>query len=135
MEPYILAAITVFGSVLTSSGLWAWLQKRDSQRSANTQLLRGLAHDRIIFLGMKYLERGHVTKDEYEDLIKYLWTPYSASGGNGLAEKIMKEVMLLPMRGEGSSYPQSAAQVIHLTEERNVANGGVPRPHSSGRSE
>lgn len=119
---------TVIGSVGASTGFWAWLQRKDTMKKATTQLLLGLAHDRIIFLGMKYLDRGHITKDEYEDFIKYLWDPYSTFGGNGLAEKIMKDVKLLPIRGD-SPYPHMAAQVIHVTEERNVSNG-IPTQHN-----
>lgn len=133
MEPYIVVLITMFGSILaasvSSAGLWTYLSKRDTQKNANTQLLRGLAHDRIIFLGMKYLDRGFVTKDEYEDLIKYLWVPYSASGGNGLAEKIMKDVQNLPMRGD-SPYPHVAAQVIHVKEEQHVISTGTSVTHT-----
>ena len=46
---------------------------------------------------MEYLERGWVTKDEYEDIVKYLYHPYSTFGGNGLADKVMEEVKRLPM--------------------------------------
>jgi hypothetical protein len=91
--------ISVIVALIASGGFWAFLQRRDTRRNANTQLLLGLAHDRIIHLGMSYIERGSITKDEYEDLEKYLWSPYSAFGGNGLAEKVMTEVKLLPMSG------------------------------------
>lgn len=127
MEPWLLASLTIVGSVGASSGFWAYLQRRDTQKSATTQLLLGLAHDRIIFLGMKYLDRGWITKDEYEDFIKYLWNPYATFGGNGLAEKIMADVQKLPIRGE--TYPHSPAQLIRLTEEKHV--NGVPRQPNS----
>lgn len=97
MEPWLLTAITIVGSVMASSGFWAYLQRKDSLKGAHTQLLLGLAHDRIIALGMKYIERGYLTKDEYEDLMKYLYKPYSEFGGNGLAEKVMADVMRLPI--------------------------------------
>lgn len=50
------------------------------------QLLVGLAHDRIVYLGMKYIERGYITRDEYENLNDYLYVPYAAAGGNGSAD-------------------------------------------------
>lgn len=48
-------------------------------------------------LGTAYLSRGYITIDEYEDLQKYLYSPYEAFGGNGMAEKVMKEVQELPI--------------------------------------
>lgn len=95
----VFALSTIISSIVASGGLWAFLQRRDSQRNANTQLLLGLAHDRIVHLCMTYIKRGSITKDEYEDLEKYLYGPYSSFGGNGLAEKLMTHVKLLPMSG------------------------------------
>ena len=57
-----------------------------------TQMLIGLAHDRIIYLGMVYIERGYITQDEYENLYEYLYKPYEKLGGNGSAKRIMTEV-------------------------------------------
>ena len=59
--------------------------------------LVGMGHDRIISLGSKYIERGYITKDEYENLNDYLFKPYKALGGNGTAEKIIREVDKLPL--------------------------------------
>jgi hypothetical protein len=67
-------------------------------KDARTELLIGIAHDRIIFLGMLYIGRGYITQDEYENLHEYLYEPYKKSGGNGSAERIMKEVEKLPIR-------------------------------------
>lgn len=94
---------TVISALAGAGGLWAWLEKRSTRKSATTQLLLGLAHDRIVHLGMSYMSRGSITKDEYEDLLKYLWIPYSAFGGNGLAERVMADVKLLPMTGANRS--------------------------------
>lgn len=99
MHDIAITIITVVGTVVASGGFWAWLQKKSILKSAQTQLLLGLAHDRIIHLGMSYLQEGSITKDQYEDLEKYLYVPYSAFGGNGLAEKVMTDVKLLPMSG------------------------------------
>ena len=41
---------------------------------------------------------GSITKDEYENLHDYLYLPYQELGGNGTAEKIMKEVSNLPIK-------------------------------------
>ena len=45
-------------------------------------MLVGLAHDRIIHLGMVYVTRGYITQDEYENLNDYLYQPYEKMGGN-----------------------------------------------------
>lgn len=55
-------------------------------------MLIGLGHDRIMSLGMKYIERGWISKDEYENLHQYLYAPYQKMGGNGSATRIMKEI-------------------------------------------
>lgn len=90
--------ITVVGSVLASSGIWAYFMKRLEKKDTRTQMLIGLGHDRIIFLGMSYIERGWITKDEYENIHDYLFVPYKALGGNGSAERVMKEVDKLPIK-------------------------------------
>lgn len=98
MESIIEIIVTVFCSVLASSGLWAFLSKRADRKDAKTEMLIGLAHDRITFIGMKYVERGWLTRDEYENLYVYLYKPYEALGGNGSAKRVMKEVEKLPIR-------------------------------------
>jgi hypothetical protein len=60
--------------------------------------MMGIAYDRITTLGIQYIERGSVTKDEYEDLYRYFFEPYKALGGNGTAERIMNDVRNLPFR-------------------------------------
>jgi hypothetical protein len=98
MESWFQVAITVISSVLASSGLWAYLTKRAEQRDVKTAMLVGLGHDRIIYLGLKYIERGWISQDEYENLNDYLFKPYEQLGGNGSAKKIMQEVNKLPIR-------------------------------------
>ena len=61
-------------------------------------MLIGLAHDRIIYLGMVYVERGWISQDEYENLQVYLYEPYEKMGGNGSARRVMEEVRKLPIR-------------------------------------
>ena len=102
MEPWIQTIITVVCSVLASSGFWAYIQKRSEKKDGRTQLLIGLAHDRIIELGMRYIERGWITQDEYENLNDYLYIPYEKEGGNGSAARVMIEVRKLPIHK--SSY-------------------------------
>lgn len=94
----IKSLILVLGGVFASSGLWAFIMKRDQNNSALSQMVVGLAHDRIVFLGLLYIDRGYITHDEYENLQVYLFVPYEGLGGNGSAERIMKDVNNLPIR-------------------------------------
>ena len=89
--------ITIIGSVIASSGFWAYITKRLEKKDVRTQMLIGLGHDRIVYLGMKYIERGYITHDEYENLYEYLYKPYEMMGGNGSAKRIMDEVKNLPI--------------------------------------
>lgn len=88
--------LTILSSVLASTGLWGLLtrifEKKSTQKDAQTEMLIGLAHDRICYLGEKIIARGWITRAEYENLHDYLYVPYHALGGNGTAEKIMTEI-------------------------------------------
>lgn len=98
MEIWTQVAVPLIVALLTSSGLWALVSKRADKNNAERKMLVGLAHDRIIHLGMVYIERGYVTQDEYENLQVYLYEPYEKMGGNGSARRVMEEVRKLPMR-------------------------------------
>lgn len=97
MDVWIQVAVPLAAAVLTSSGLWAVVARRVDKGDAERKMLVGLAHDRIIHLGMVYIERGYVTQDEYENLQVYLYEPYEEMGGNGSAKRVMEEVRKLPM--------------------------------------
>lgn len=103
MDFWIQMAVTIVCSVIASSGLWTYVSKHTDHKDARTELLIGIAHDRIVFLGMSYVNRGYITHDEYENLHTYLYEPYKKAGGNGSAERVMKEVDQLPIRNEKSA--------------------------------
>ncbi len=90
--------ITIIVSVLGSSGMWAFLQSKFDKNNAKTKMILGLGHDRIIYLCEKYIKRGCLTHDEYENLYEYLFKPYKGMGGNGTAERLIEEVKKLPVR-------------------------------------
>lgn len=102
METWLQIALTAFASFAASSGFWAYMQARmqskDQTKDATVRLLMGMAYDRITALGGWYINRGWVTKDEYEELQKYFFEPYIALGGNGTAKRIMAGVTNLPIR-------------------------------------
>lgn len=103
MDSQMITAIVA--SVFASTGFWAFvtaiIQKKDKKNdvvSAEGKMLRGLAHDRICYLGEVYINQGWVSKDDYENLHDYLYVPYTALGGNGTAKRIMQEVEKLPLK-------------------------------------
>lgn len=75
------------------------IQRKDKKRDTPlADMVRGLGHDRIVYLGTEYIKRGYITRDEYENLHDYLFLPYKELGGNGTAEKVMQGVAALPFR-------------------------------------
>ena len=96
MTSWLQIALTIFASVMASSGLWAFLGNRFDKRSAERELIIGIGHVELVYYGMQYIERGWITKDEYETL-KELYEPYVKLGGNGSGKKIMAEVEKLPI--------------------------------------
>lgn len=90
--------VTIICSVIASSSFWLYIEKRANKKDEMSKMLIGLAHERIITIGMDYIKRGWITKDEYEDLRDYLYKPYKELGGNGSAERIMFEVDKLEIR-------------------------------------
>lgn len=95
------ALVTILVSVLASSGVWAVVMKLMDKRDVKTQMLIGLGHDRIMYLGMSYIQRGWITRDEYENLVDYLYKPYELMGGNGSAKRVVDEVKKLPLQRPG----------------------------------
>lgn len=94
----IIAGITSGG--FTSLVIFL-IQRHDQKKgkhSAESEMLLGLGHDRIVYLGDLYIRRGSISKDEYENLHDYLYKPYCDLGGNGTAERVMKEVEKLPLK-------------------------------------
>ena len=89
---------SVLIALVSSTGLWSYIANYRNKHDAKTRLLIGLAHDRIIYLGTKYIDRGYITPDEYENLHDYLYAPYAENGGNGSAKRVMEQVKALPIK-------------------------------------
>lgn len=107
---------TISGSVIASSGLWAYIQQRGNSETAESEALRGIMHDRILDKASIYIDRGWISKDEYEDFIKYLYEPYEKLGGNGMANKMRAEVDKLPLRNQ-SILDMAKSKSIHGKDE------------------
>ena len=109
---------TIIAALITgacSSGLCSLIvfliqrhDKKKDSRTGESDMLLGLGHDRVVYLGGKYVERGWITQDEYENLHDYLYKPYIKLGGNGTAERIMREVEGLPLRKNGGGTDETA---------------------------
>lgn len=99
LTQFIIALIL---AIIASSGIWGIvlykIQRRDNKKDNFTKLLLGLAHQEIVRSCLNYMNRGYITKDEYEDLIKYLFEPYKDLGGNGTVEKLIDEIKKLPLK-------------------------------------
>lgn len=89
--------VPIVVGLLASSGLWAILAKKMNTKSADHDLLMGLAHDRIMSKGKEYLDRGWLTIDEYSDFKQYLYEPYAEGGGNGTGAHMMALIDKLPI--------------------------------------
>lgn len=93
--------IAIIGSGALSAiiaGVFNLINNRSKNKNAEVRLLMGIAYSEIIEQAQKYISRGYITIDEYKELEHYFYEPYQALGGNGTAEKLMKEVSLLPTK-------------------------------------
>lgn len=95
---FVEMAVTVVCAVVASSGFWSYIQKKSRYLNSERRMLMGLGHIRIMDLGMKYINRGYITHEEYQDFRKYLYEPYRDMGGNGSAERVMRELDKLPIK-------------------------------------
>lgn len=97
--------LTIAGIVLASSGLWKFIETiwttKYHKQTAEEKLLLGLAFNRIIEISHRYIDKGWIDVDEYQELSKYLFTPYKDAGGDGTAQKLIDEVEKLPMKKGG----------------------------------
>jgi hypothetical protein len=123
MELFIAALIPF---LTASVGFWAYLKNRfkvdDTDRKIMVNLLFGLAQSQLIMQGMKYIERGWISTEEYEDLRRYLYEPYRDLGGNGTVERIMHAVERLPF----SEEPMFKTEVYRDIPIRETDETGIP---------
>ena len=93
MSPELQMIATAVISAVTSSGFMSLiiylLQRRDKRKereeennSAQSRMLLGLGHDRILHLTDKIVRRGAITLKEKRNL-EFLCDPYFDLGGNG----------------------------------------------------
>lgn len=117
MPVWVQSLITIVCAVIASSGFWAFVQTRTNRSDAESEMLRGLGHDRIVELGNMYLSRGYILYSEYENLVDYLYKPYHKLGGNGTAEQVVKRVNTLHMY---HNHLEAKEAMAHATVEQDV---------------
>ena len=87
-------------AMLGGSGIWAWAKSKTERNDSEDRLLLSVARNQLIERGRKYLKRGYITMDEYEEYEDH-YKLYSNLGGNGLARRIFEQVEELPMMPNG----------------------------------
>lgn len=111
---------TLLLAVLASSGLWEfikWAVSSHKKKLTNEErLLLGMAHDRIWYLGTKYIRRGGITKSEFDNLER-VTEPYLGAGGNGTGAKIWEGVKGLPFITEAEAEQRDAAKRVKIIKE------------------
>lgn len=99
-EMHIDIIVTLAVAVFGSTGFWTWLMNRNKKKTAEARLLMGIAYSEIIRRSEHYIHKGYISVDEYNELNRYLFEPYQEMGGNGTAQKLMREVQQLPTSKE-----------------------------------
>jgi len=119
-----LVVFTALLSAVTSSGVMSLVvylvqrhdrkkEKEDAKNSAQSKMLLGLGHDKIIYLTDKFVRRGGITLKEKRNL-KFLCEPYFALGGNGDAKIGNEACDRLPVISDEEADEMDAA--IHRRE-------------------
>lgn len=90
----------VVTTLLGSSGIWMWVRTKTDRNNTEDKLLLSVARSMLVDQGRKYLKRGYITMDEYDEYEDH-YKLYSSLGGNGLAQRVFKQVDNLPMMPNG----------------------------------
>ena len=87
-------------ALLGGSGIWAWAKAKSERNDTEDRLLLQVAKNQLVYQGRKYLKRGYITMDEYEEY-EAEFKIYETLGGNGLARRVFKQVDDLPILPNG----------------------------------
>lgn len=74
------------------SGIFSIVNASKKKESGIEAGVRILLYDRIKYLGIKYVERGYINNDEYEDLGRMHKVYHDSLHGNGFLDDIMDQV-------------------------------------------
>ena len=92
----LIAALSSSALAAVISGIFALLSARQKKSNGIEAGVRILLYDQIKDRGNHFVERGYVTRDEDEDLIKMHEVYHTALDGNGYLDNLMLEVNRLP---------------------------------------
>lgn len=118
MDPQTQMIVTALLSAITSSGVMSLIvyliQRRDKKKekeeannSAQSRMIIGLGHDKIIYLTDRFVRRGAITLKEKRNL-KFLCDPYFDLGGNGDCRIGYDACQLLPVISDEEAIAQDA---------------------------
>lgn len=96
MQQIILAILGSSALASLISGIISLIANRKKQETGVEAGVRILLYDRIKHLGIKYITRGYITHDEYEDLELMHNVYHNSLNGNGFLDNIMEQVNRLP---------------------------------------
>lgn len=76
------------------------LDSQDAKLDGCTYGLRILLHDRIKFLGQKYLQDGEIDFDDRQIFLDMHNAYHNGLDGNGNLDELVKAVRAIPLKGE-----------------------------------
>lgn len=107
MSPGEQMALTIITAVLTSGGLWAFIQsyfmKKAQNKSAVAIGLQCLLRDRLLQAEKEYTTKGYCESDDKTNM-EHMFKAYEDLGGNDVAHAAYKRIIALP-----SLPPESSA--------------------------
>ena len=95
---WVALVFTGLYTVAASAGFWKFFSQRHPSKQSEIQLLLGLSRELFNIISASYIERGWISRDEYENLVTHIYAPYKVLGGNSTADRIMEEISDLPFR-------------------------------------
>lgn len=100
LTKFVELANPTITALLGGSGIWAWAKTKRERNDTEDKLLLQVAKNQLVYQGRKYLKRGYITMDEYEEY-ESEFSVYKTLGGNGLAQRVFKQVDDLPILPNG----------------------------------
>lgn len=91
--------------------LLSFLKHERCKKTSNHTLMLGLAKERLITKGEKYILRNGITQQEY-DALQGVAEPYLQNGGNGTGEKIWEDVDELPIISQTEAKKRDYANFL-----------------------
>lgn len=95
-EWVVTVIVPIVVAIITSGGVWGFLERKNARKKNTELLIMGLARSTIIKECEYYIHKECISSQEYDDIILYLYDPYTQLGGNGLAKRLVNEISNLP---------------------------------------